>query len=115
MAQMTRIDTVEELDELLSGSHERRLLIFKHSLACSISRRAYGDFRHFVEAAEASDGVVYTVVEIQNARPVSEAIEQRTGVRHESPQVLLVDGGRVTWHASHWEIDEKALRKALAS
>jgi len=36
----------------------------------------------------------------------------RTGVRHESPQVLLIRDGLAVWHGSHWEITEQALDQA---
>ncbi|MEM7357326.1 MAG: monothiol bacilliredoxin BrxC family protein [Acidobacteriota bacterium] len=51
---------------------------------------------------------------MQNARDVSNEIAQRTGVKHESPQALLMRDGTVTWHASHWSIQAEALQEALA-
>jgi bacillithiol system protein YtxJ len=41
------------------------------------------------------------MVEVQRARSISAAIEDRTGVRHASPQAILVKGGKVVWHTSH--------------
>ena len=52
------------------------------------------------------------MIEIQRARPVSIALAERTGVRHESPQALLLRDARVVWHASHYQIHLTALEKA---
>jgi bacillithiol system protein YtxJ len=53
------------------------------------------------------------VVVVQDERPLSQAIEAATGVRHESPQALVVQQGRVTWHASHGAITAPRLAAAL--
>jgi bacillithiol system protein YtxJ len=112
MAEIERLETVEALDDLLSNAGGRRVWIFKHSLVCPISNRAFGEYQRFVETGEDGSGVVYALVEIQNARPVSAAVAERTGVRHESPQALLLEGGRVVWHDSHWNITERSLAAA---
>ena len=41
------------------------------------------------------------------------AIEERTGVQHESPQVILLDHGRAAWSASHYAITAQAVDVAL--
>jgi bacillithiol system protein YtxJ len=35
-------------------------------------------------------------------------------VKHESPQALLFEDGKVKWHASHWNINEDELAKNVA-
>jgi bacillithiol system protein YtxJ len=44
---------------------------------------------------------------------LSNAIAERFGVRHETPQALLIKDGRVVWHASHWSITSDSLTEAL--
>jgi bacillithiol system protein YtxJ len=46
-------------------------------------------------------------------RPLSQQIAQRTGVAHESPQVLLFQNGQVVWQASQGRIHEEAMREGL--
>ena len=101
-----------ELERLIEASRQAPLWIFKHSLTCPVSSRAFGEYRRFLAERPEGDGAVYAVVEIQNARDVSAAIAERTGVRHESPQALLLRGGEVAWHASHWSIRAEALAAA---
>jgi len=115
MSELTRLQSVDEIDPLLDRSHEAPVLIFKHSLSCPISRRAYGEYQRFLDERPAGDPTVCTLVEIQNARGVSSALARRTGVLHESPQALLLRDGEVVWHASHSSIRAEALKRAIAS
>jgi bacillithiol system protein YtxJ len=39
-------------------------------------------------------------------RPVSNTIEQRFGIRHESPQAILLQGGEVVWARSHYQVGQ---------
>lgn len=109
MADIQRIDDLTALDALLERSREHPVWILKHSLTCPISSQAWGEFRRF--AADAN-GAVCAVIEIQRARPVSNAVAERTGVRHESPQALLFRDGKVAWSASHYSIRYEALSRA---
>ena len=55
---------------------------------------------------------LYTV-DVRKNTDISREIEKRTGVMHESPQVLILKKGRVVWHASHWDITLMALKEAI--
>ena len=107
-----RITTLAQLDKLLvpTGGF---VWLFKHSLTCGVSAAAWREFQRF--AAHRPDSDAIAVVEIQTAREVSREVAVRTGVRHESPQVLLLRGGVPLWHASHRKISEGALEDAAAA
>ena len=109
MAIIQRIDDLSALDELLERSRERTVWVFKHSLTCGTSTAAWSEFQRFA-AEQPEDGAVYALIEVQSARAVSNALAERTGVRHQSPQVLLLRNARVTWHASHYQISVRALK-----
>lgn len=47
-------------------------------------------------------------------RPVSNEIAARLGVKHESPQAILVRGGKAVWHASHRQVTAANLAAAAA-
>ena len=99
-----------ELDALFERSHEGPVYLFKHSLTCPVSRWGWREFQAFVEEQPADAGATFAYLEIQRTRDLSKAVAERTGVRHESPQVLkLVDGASV-WDASHGDITVDALR-----
>ena len=110
--ELSRITTAAQLDDLLNASHSRPVWIFKHSLICPTSDNAWREFEKF--AAGTSEGTVIGVIEIQRARDVSKEAEMRIGVRHESPQAILIRDGQPVWHASHWGITERTLEDAAA-
>ena len=112
MADIQKIESLSGLDELLKGAKDRQVWIFKHSLTCPISGVAWAEFKRFAADHPQGNGTVFAVIEIQYARPVSAALAERTGVRHQSPQAILLREGRVSWHASHYDIDGAALRQA---
>ena len=55
----------------------------------------------------------YALVTVQTHRAVSNAIAQKLGIRHETPQALLVKDGRVVWSASHFGVTAAAVEDAL--
>lgn len=57
-------------------------------------------------------GVSAAVVKVIEDRPVSNEIAARLGVKHESPQAILVRSGKAVWHASHGRITAAALAEA---
>lgn len=115
MPEARRLESIDEVDALIAASHGAPVVLFKHSLICPVSTAAYDEYRRFLDERPAGEATVYALVEIQKARPVSQAIARRTGVRHESPQALLLRHGEVVWHASHWDIRRESLREALAA
>lgn len=114
MAQTALITTRVELDRAFEESATAPVLIFKHSLICPVSTWALKTFSDFVEAQEAGE-VLCTLIRIQGARDLSDEVARRTGIRHESPQAVLLRNGQAVWHASHWDISAESLARALAN
>jgi bacillithiol system protein YtxJ len=100
----------QDFEQLLEHSKTGSVLIFKHSTQCGVSDQAYQEFERFVETA---DEVPCGVVLVIENRDVSNTIAARLGVRHESPQAILVRNGKSKWSASHWSITAEALTEAL--
>ena len=105
------INTIEELEGVLAESNERPALLFKHSVACPISARAFREFESFLESADPA--VTYRLITVQTARPVSDEAATRLSLRHETPQAILVNNGREIWNASHHEITSASLQEAV--
>src|SRR5438128_7223969 len=101
------LNTVEDLNDAIRESSERPVLLFKHSLTCPISVRAFRELRFFLERADSR--VSYKLITVQAARDVSDEAASIFNVTHESPQAILVRDGRQVWHASHSEITASAL------
>ena len=113
-APLTHLATVAELDAALAGSASRPILIFKHSATCGSSALALEEIDEIVDLIDAEAlPVDLFVVGVQAARTVSNEIETRLRVRHESPQVLLVSNGQVIWRASHFRVTATAMTAAL--
>jgi bacillithiol system protein YtxJ len=107
------IETLAALDDAIAQSHERPVLLFKHSLTCGASYQANEEVRAFLGSTESAP--FCGIVVVQHSRPVSNAIVERLGVRHESPQALVLRDGHVVWHASHGRVRADSLREAIAA
>lgn len=87
-------------------------LLFKHSPICPTSTRAWAEVESFLaDHPETPSGWLDVIAE----RPLARAVAERTGVRHESPQILLLLEGRATWTTSHYDITRTQLEEAMAS
>lgn len=95
-ARFNEILDTEQLDALFKKSNEQAILLFKHSTTCPISAGVY----HEISNADADVNLIV----VQHARNVSNEIAERTGVRHESPQALVIKNGAVVYHASHYDV-----------
>ena len=104
-SEFTRITEREALDQLVERSKQRPIVIFKHSTTCPTSAIAYRSMQDF-------DGEI-VLVEVQRARELSREIEEKTGVQHESPQVIVLRNGQVVWDASHFQIKAAAVAEAV--
>ena len=105
--QFFRIDDRAALDGLLADSKQKPVIVFKHSTACSISSRAYREM-------EKVEGQV-NILEVQSAREISRELANLTGVRHETPQVIVLRDGKAVWNASHFDVKAAAVAKAVES
>lgn len=87
-----------------------RTIVYKHSPTCSLCDWSIQEVRSFADA----EGTTVHQVDVLSQRALSRAIESHFGVRHESPQVLIIEDGRVTWHGSHRALRTERLSAALA-
>lgn len=87
-----------------------RTIIYKHSPSCSLC--GWSNYK-LGQLAE-QDGLEMLLVDVWTQRALSQDIEAHFGVRHESPQILIIDDGEVTWHASHRGVAPDRVRAALA-
>jgi bacillithiol system protein YtxJ len=62
---------------------------------------------------EARADVPFGLIRVVEARPASDHVAARTGIQHESPQLLVFREGEVILSRSHREIDEQSLAAAL--
>lgn len=104
-ARFTPLADANALDELFELSKSRPVVLFKHSTTCPISSAAY-------QALSKYGGEVSLLI-VQQSRELSRDVESRTGVRHESPQAIVLRNGQAVWNASHWKVRAEAVEQAV--
>jgi bacillithiol system protein YtxJ len=103
-ATFTPVVTLDDLESLLI-TPDVSIILFNHSPYCGISRRAYYEMNQIDHPI--------ALIDVSRHHEVKHAIVDRTGVRHESPQVIIVRDGQVVWSASHGRITRHAVEQAL--
>jgi bacillithiol system protein YtxJ len=53
------------------------------------------------------------IIRVVEARPASNHVAQITGIRHESPQLILFRNGKAVFDRDNWDITPEDLRAAL--
>ena len=96
------LETTTDLELAIAQSMTQPVLIFKHSTRCSISSMALSRFENNWDKSQ--DCLCY-FLDLIAFRSVSNGVEEKTGVIHQSPQCLLLWKGKVIHHASHNGID----------
>ena len=104
-ARFTKLESTERLAELFESSNEKPVVLFKHSVTCPISADVYNEVSN-------ADAEINLVV-VQSARNISNAIAERTGIRHQSPQALVLKNGKAVYHASHYDVTAEEINAKL--
>ena len=84
----------------IEKSFEEKILIFKHSTRCSISSMALNRIEDIVKQKITN----CYFLDLLKYRSISNKIEEELGVKHESPQILVIENGECTYHTSHNDI-----------
>jgi len=103
--------TETDFQELLLQSDRLPQFLLKHSTRCGVSRKAHDEYARFDQAAPSAGRWRVLVVE---QRDLSLKIADLTGVRHESPQVILFSRGKPVWSTTHYMVTTENLEEALA-
>src|SRR4029078_1035957 len=111
MTALHPLSHVDELDAAIAESRERPVLLFKHSRTCGVSCEALDELHAHVE--DSGGAVSYKLITVQRPRQLSNEASLRLGVRHETPQAILLRDGRPVWTASHFRITKRQLDDAL--
>lgn len=105
-ARFTPVDSVAGLEAVFQRAQQSGpTLLFLHDPYCPISSYAFEEVEQV--AAEVH------IIDVARHSALGREVQQRTGIRHESPQAIVFAGGRPTWHASHGRIRAEAVRAAL--
>jgi bacillithiol system protein YtxJ len=105
----TPVTDAGALDELLTRSHDAPVVLFKHSTTCPISARAH----HQMEKLASGAAGQVSLLIVQRAAELSRRVAEQTGIRHESPQAIILRNGQAVWSASHFDITAEAVEQAV--
>ncbi|NEW79996.1 MAG: bacillithiol system redox-active protein YtxJ [Gelidibacter sp.] len=100
-----------QLNEIITLSASKPVLIFKHSTSCGISRMALKSFERDFDLPETKIELYF--LDLLRYRNLSNAVAAKFGVSHQSPQVLVIKNGEVIYDDSHYSITIEAIKKVL--
>ncbi|MEK5234597.1 bacillithiol system redox-active protein YtxJ [Paenibacillus sp. FSL L8-0470] len=103
-----QLHTLEELQQYVAQPGKK--LLFKHSTTCPISAKANEEFTAYAQGSETPAAIVHVIED----RPLSNQIAEDFGIKHESPQIFLLEDGEVRWNTSHWKITRDAIKAAVS-
>ncbi len=104
-ANFVSVESLDTLERLFEESYQRPVVLLKHSTTCGISSGVYRE-------VSLVNGEVNVVI-MQTHRRISNEIASRTGVRHESPQAIVLRNGKPVYHASHYDIEAANIEATL--
>lgn len=112
-ADWTILEQTGQLQAIAEQSFEKPQVLFKHSTRCGISSMAKHQLEHDWNF-DADDFDMYYLDLIAH-RDVSNQIADQFGVRHQSPQLIIIHQGKAVYDTSHHAISAARLRAALDS
>ncbi len=108
---MIHLWPLDDLEGAIAESRERPVLLFKHSRTCGVSMEALDELHAHARGAQAP--AAYKVITVQSHRRLSDEATRRLGIRHETPQAILLRDGRPVWSASHFRITAGELDQVI--
>lgn len=99
------IDSIEDCARLMA---QELVILFKHSPTCPVSWMAH---REVMQYRSAEPEAPLYIVSVRRRRDVARYIAEKTGIQHESPQVIVLRRGQVVASGSHDDITSDAIVK----
>jgi bacillithiol system protein YtxJ len=105
--RMQFLTTPEQVDDFLR--QHPQAAIFKAG-TCHKTGETFRDIEPLLEARAA---LPLGVIRVLEARPASNRVAEVTGIKHESPQIVLFKDGRAVFDRDNWDITAEAVQEAL--
>lgn len=94
-----QLTNVDQLNDVVEVSKEKKVVVFKHSTRCSISASVLNKFEKQI-----GEGYTLYFLDLIAHRDISAAIAEKFNVIHQSPQAIFLENGEVTQHDSHYGV-----------
>jgi len=101
---------LSQLDTIVEESNHQPVLIFKHSHSCSISKATLNRLERNWKIEK---GVKPYFLDLLTYRDISHAVAHKFDVHHESPQVIIINGGRAVYDRSHFDINYQEIKEKV--
>lgn len=95
------ITTLEQLNQIYTS--EEISILFKHSIRCPVSAMAKRNLEYDKDLIP-EDTVIY-YLDLITYREISNSIAEMWEIKHESPQLLIVQGNKCLYNVSHSDIE----------
>lgn len=105
------LDSEEKVAEIIRHSDNRPQIILKHSISCPTS----GVAKSRLDRSSVVEDADYYLLDLWNYRAVSNLVADTFGVRHESPQLLIIHKGKCIYNESHYGILVENIRASIAA
>ena len=105
--RITFLTTAEQVDQFLAA--HKTAVIFK----AGTCHKTPSAFEHVEAQLADRDDLALGIIRVVEARAASNHVETITGVRHESPQLLLFKDGKPVFDRDNWDITEEAVAEGL--
>lgn len=99
-------------EQIRLQSKEKAVIIFKHSIRCSISAMVLNRLERQWNSSEMEGAVPY-FLDLISYRQVSSAVAKTYNVVHQSPQVLVIQDGKCIYNSSHTDISYEKLKSLV--
>lgn len=97
------LDSMTDIEGMIDQSQRNTVIVFKHSNRCGISgsvlRRFEGQAKNYP-----TDQFLYYFLNVIHHRNISNEISGKFSIQHESPQLIIIQYGKVVAYDSHYEI-----------
>lgn len=108
--QFAWVDLISE-EQLQQAMELDCVFIFKHSTRCSISKMVKSKFERDWKSSNKQLQLLY--LDLLSYRSISNQIAELTGVEHQSPQLIVLQKGKVVYAASHNAISAEESLKSI--
>ena len=101
-----------QIAEIIALSNSTPVYIFKHSTTCGISAQAKENVEISFKNTDKPFLLYY--LDLLKYRSISNEVASKFNVHHQSPQLILVHNGEVTFTTSHHKIKSNILEDSLS-
>jgi bacillithiol system protein YtxJ len=105
------LETEAQLTEFFELSMSKPIAIFKHSTRCSLSSMVKSRLERGWDIKDNDIEMYY--LDLLAHRNISNKIASIYNVEHQSPQLIVLNQGKVLYHKSHGEIDAGNLKESI--